>query len=172
MHASRQARESERLATEELKSLLVEMSHKHAAETERAHKHAEQARALRGEVERLAAALHDSKAAAVMQGLAKRPRMPQRSSPALQRFDGLLDVAELESLFLEQRRADAPPNLVNIANRKGLELLTRLRAKVDALHRDHLATQNNEKQLLMLVLKLQEKKAASTGANAGANLRP
>jgi hypothetical protein len=39
--------------------------------------------------------------------------------------------------------------------------LTRLRAKVDALHRNHLATQNNEKQLLMLVLKLQEKKTMS-----------
>jgi hypothetical protein len=137
------------------------MSHKHAAETDRANKHAESARALRGEVDRLAAALHDSKAAAVMHGLAKQPRMPKRVSPAMQRFDGLIDVSELETLFLEQRRADTPPNLVNIANRKGLELLTRLRAKVDALHRNHLATQNNEKQLLMLVLKLQEKKTMS-----------
>ena len=165
LQAARSKTDSIQAANEELKTLVFELSNKHAAEVSRAQKHQERAESLRGEMERLAAALHDAKAAAVLAKLkpASGAGLPKRgaslASPAASlRFDGSSDFSELESLFLETRRADTPPNLIHSANRKGIDLLSRLRTKVEALQREHVATQTNEKSLLMLVIKMQEKK--------------
>jgi hypothetical protein len=157
----RQKQEVLQAANAEIRTQLGQVSAQLASEKQQTVRQAERSNELSAELQRANAELYDTKAALVL-SQAKSARggsIIHRTSLASQRSEAALDVSELERLLRESRHVDTPPTVVMAANRRALELLARLRAQVDVLQREHRATQDNEKSLLMMLIKLQEKKA-------------
>ena len=147
--------QSANVVNTELKTLVTDLAAKQSQCEDRLRRSVEQSLALKATVESLQQSLFDAKAATILGKLKVSP-----SSASLRRstgrFEGLDDLAELESIFKESRRPDAPPALVAAVSKKGLETLVRLRGRVEVQAREHEATKGNEKALLMTIMKMQE----------------
>lgn len=158
---------------EELKGLVLELTEARNLEASQARSHTDQVTKLKREVATLTQALLEARATgalaqaraeATTTSTARSVLAPKRAAASVVsskrsvaeslRLDELDD---LETILLEGRRSDTPPSLVAIANRKGLELCSRLRTRLARHERDHRDTQDNEKALMMLVVKMQEK---------------
>ena len=149
--------DGQQVEIDDLKSFVFDLTQQVNSEQSKNTESNDRIAKLKKEVATLTDALFAARSAAILQQVKPKSQL-KRSTPSNGKFlDRCTELGAIETLFIEARKPDTPINLVHIANRKGLELCNRLRTQIDLLDREKLSTQENEKALLLLVMKLQEK---------------